>query len=73
MLLRTLFGCSAFPLSLRNTCVAILLLKKFSSEFETEAEFILALLIKLIGGETDACEPQLAWAPEGLMMEIMRR
>jgi hypothetical protein len=60
LLLKTLSGRSAFPPALCNT------------ELDTEAKVILTL-IKLIGGETDACEPRLAWAPEGLMMEIMRR
>jgi hypothetical protein len=73
LLLKTLSGRSAFPLSLCNTCVVILLLEQFSSELETEPEVIFTLLIKLIGGETDACEPRLAWASEGLMMEIMCR
>ena len=44
-----------FPLTLRGTCV-FLLLKRFSSEFETEAEVILTLLLELIHDETDASE-----------------
>jgi hypothetical protein len=45
------------PLALRRTRI-VFLLKQFSYEPETEAEVILTLLIKLIGGETDAREPQ---------------
>jgi hypothetical protein len=42
-----------------------------SSKFETEAKVILTLLIKLIGGETDAGEPRAGWMRE-LAMELMR-
>jgi Guanine nucleotide exchange factor in Golgi transport N-terminal len=45
---------SAFPLALRGTRIVFLLLKQFSSELETDAEVILTLLIRLIGGETDS-------------------
>jgi hypothetical protein len=54
LFLKTLSSRSAFPLSLRGTRVAFLLLKQFPSELETEAKAILTLLIKLIIGETDA-------------------
>jgi Guanine nucleotide exchange factor in Golgi transport N-terminal len=47
------------------------LLKQFSSKLETEAEVILTLLIKLIGGETDAGELRPGWM-RVLPMEIMR-
>jgi hypothetical protein len=50
------------PLSLHHTCVVFLLLKEISSELETEAKVIFTLLIKPIGGETDAYEPRPAWA-----------
>jgi hypothetical protein len=53
---------SAFRLPLHNTRVVFLLLKEPSCEHETEAEVILTLLIKPIGGEIDACEPRPAWA-----------
>jgi hypothetical protein len=52
-LLQTLSERPAFPFALRGTRVVFLLLKQFSSELETEAEVILALLVKLISGETD--------------------
>jgi hypothetical protein len=47
------------------------LLKQFSSELETEAEVLLALLIKHFIGETDASEPRPGWM-RVLAMEIMR-
>jgi hypothetical protein len=47
------------------------LLKQFSSELETEAKVILALLVQLISGETDAGEPWPGWM-RVLAMEIMR-
>jgi hypothetical protein len=47
------------------------LLKQFSSELEMEAEVILALLIKLISGETNLGEPRPGWM-RVLAMEIMR-
>jgi hypothetical protein len=52
---------SAFPLSLRGTRVVFLLLKRFSSKLETEAQVILTPLLRLIIGETDAGEPQPGW------------
>jgi hypothetical protein len=63
---------SAFPLALHGTRVVFLLLrlKQFSSKLETEAEVILTLLIKLIGGETDAGEPRPVWM-RVLAAEIM--
>jgi hypothetical protein len=63
MLLKTLSECSASRLALRGTRVFPLLLKQFSPKLETEAT--LGLLIKLIGGETDAGEPRPAWVDEG--------
>jgi Guanine nucleotide exchange factor in Golgi transport N-terminal len=54
LLLKTLSSRFAFPLALRDTRVAFLLLKQFPSELETEAKVILTLLIKLIFAETDA-------------------
>ena len=71
LLLKTLAGRSAFPLAFRGPCVVFLLLKQFSSELEPEAEVILTLLIKLIGGETDAGGPRPGWMTI-LAMEIMR-
>jgi hypothetical protein len=44
----------AFSPALRNTHVVIVLLKKNSSELETVAGVFLTLLIKLVGGETNA-------------------
>jgi Guanine nucleotide exchange factor in Golgi transport N-terminal len=41
---------------LRGTRVVFLLLKQFSAELVMEAEVFLALLIKLVGGETEAGE-----------------
>jgi hypothetical protein len=73
LLLKTLSGRSAFPLALRNTRVVFILLKQIFSELETEAEVVLTRLIKLIGGETDACEPRPAWASEVLVIETMSR
>jgi Guanine nucleotide exchange factor in Golgi transport N-terminal len=70
LLLKTLSERSAFPLALRGTRVVFLLLKQFS-RLETEAEVILTLLIKLIGGETDTGEPRPGWM-RVLAMEIMR-
>ena len=58
MLLKTLSERSASLLALRDTRVFSLLLKQFSPKLETEDT--LGLLIKLIGGETDASEPRLA-------------
>ena len=39
--------------------IRVVFLKQFSSKLETEAKVILTLLIKLVGGETDAGEPSL--------------
>ena len=58
LLLKTLSDRSAFPFALRGTRVVFLLPKQLSFELETEAEVIFTLLIKLIGGETDAGEPR---------------
>ena len=55
MPLKTLSEHSA---SLRSTCAFSLLLK-------LEMEDTLGLLIKLVGGETDAGEPRPAWVDEG--------
>ncbi|KAI0268956.1 hypothetical protein BGY98DRAFT_1101365 [Russula aff. rugulosa BPL654] len=71
LLLKTPSERSAFPLTLHGTCVVFLLLKRFSSEFETEAEVILMLLLELIHDETDAGEPRPGWM-RVLAMEIMR-
>jgi hypothetical protein len=65
LLLKPLSKRSTFPLALRGTRVVFLLFKQFSCKLETEAEAILTLLIKLIGGGTDAGEPRPAWADEG--------
>jgi hypothetical protein len=48
----------------------VLSLKQLFSELEMEAEVILALLIKLISGETDAGEPRPG-RMRVLAMEIM--
>ena len=58
MLLKTLSERSASLLALRDTRVLSLLLKQFSPKLETEDT--IGLLIKLVGGETDASEPRLA-------------
>jgi Guanine nucleotide exchange factor in Golgi transport N-terminal len=50
---------SAFLLAPGGTRIVFLLLKQFSSELKTDAEVILTLLIKLIGGETDSLAPLL--------------
>jgi hypothetical protein len=63
MLFKTLSERSSSRLALRGTRVSSLLLKQFSPKLETEAT--LGLLIKLIGGETDAGEPRPAWVDEG--------
>ena len=55
MLLKTLSERSASLLALRDTHVFSL---QFSPKLETEDT--LGLLIKLVGGETDASEPRLA-------------
>jgi hypothetical protein len=72
LLLKTLSERSAFPFGLRGTRVVFLLLKQFSSELETGAKVILALLVRLISGETDAGEPQPGWM-RVLAIEIMCR
>ena len=63
----TLSERSASRIALRGTRVFFPLAycKQFSPELETEAKAILILLIKLIGGETDAGEPRPAWVDEG--------
>jgi Guanine nucleotide exchange factor in Golgi transport N-terminal len=71
LLLKTLSERSALPFALHGTRVVFLLLKQFSSEPETEAEVILALLVQLISGETDAGEPWPGWM-RVLAIEIMR-
>ncbi|KAH9955063.1 hypothetical protein BC827DRAFT_1271999 [Russula dissimulans] len=50
--------------------VVFLLLKQFSAELLTEAEVFLTLLIKLVGGETEAGEHRPGWM--NFSMEIMR-
>jgi hypothetical protein len=75
LLLKTLSERSAFRLSLRGTPVFPLLLKQFSPNLETEAEAILTLLIKLIGGKTGWLTPVSFGLPgwmRVLVMEIMR-
>jgi Guanine nucleotide exchange factor in Golgi transport N-terminal len=76
LLLKTLSERSAFRLSLRGTPVFPLLLKRVSPNLETEAEAILTLLIKLIGGKTGWLTPVSLGLPgwmRVLVMEIMRR
>ena len=58
-LLRTLRGTIGFPL------------KRFSTEFATEVQVFLALLIKSISGEAEAGETRPGWM-RVLAMEIMR-
>ncbi|THH26880.1 hypothetical protein EUX98_g7308 [Antrodiella citrinella] len=57
LLLKALSDRPNFPLTLRATRVVFLLLKQFSSEFKTEAEVFLMLLIKIIGVESDGGTP----------------
>jgi hypothetical protein len=71
LLLKTLSERSGFLLSLHGTRIVFLLLKQFSSEFETEAKVILALLINLIISEIDAGESRSGWM-RVLAMEITR-
>jgi hypothetical protein len=67
---------SAFPLALRHTRVVFVLLKKSSSELETEARVIFTLPFKPISGETGTgsdssarvftlLNPHICW-PSGL-------
>ncbi|KAJ8092074.1 Endocytosis and vacuole integrity protein [Marasmius tenuissimus] len=74
LLLKALSDRATFPLTLRCTRVAFLLLKQFSGELETEAEVFLMLLIRIIaddadGGSVDHTRPP--WV-RVLAMEIMR-
>jgi hypothetical protein len=71
LLLKPLSERSGFPFALRGTRVVFLSLEQLSSELETEAKVILTLLIKLIGGKTDAGGPRPGWM-RVLGMEIMR-
>lgn len=65
-----------FPLTLRCTRVAFLLLKQFSYELETEAEVFFMLLIRIVSeeGEGAADTSGVARPPwlRVLAMEIMR-
>ncbi|KAH9955055.1 hypothetical protein BC827DRAFT_1262095 [Russula dissimulans] len=60
---------ASFPLTLCGTRVVFLLLKQLSAELVTEVEVFLTLLIKLVGGETEAGEHRPGWM-RVLAMEI---
>ncbi|KAF9267021.1 hypothetical protein L218DRAFT_955496 [Marasmius fiardii PR-910] len=53
LLLKALSDRAVFPLTLRCTRVAFLLLKQFSGELHTEAEVFLMLLIRIIADDAD--------------------
>ncbi|KAI5120993.1 hypothetical protein M0805_000454 [Coniferiporia weirii] len=75
LLLKLLSDKPLFPLTLRSTRVVFLLLKQFSSEFITEAEVFLAILIKIIGGESESGSSDGQSRPQWmrvLSMEIIR-
>ncbi|KAF5319150.1 hypothetical protein D9619_008506 [Psilocybe cf. subviscida] len=79
LLLKSLSDRPQFSLLLRCTRVVFLLLKKFSTELETEAEVFLMMLIRIIGDEgTESSDAQHSIHPSKppwmrvLAMEIMR-
>ncbi|ESK90972.1 hypothetical protein Moror_16370 [Moniliophthora roreri MCA 2997] len=75
LLLKVLSDRAIFPLTLRCTRVAFLLLKQFSGELETEAEVFLMLFIKIISDEGDGGDQHGPARPPWvrvLAMEIMR-
>lgn len=76
LLLKALSDRPVFPLTLRCTRVAFLLLKQFSYELETEAEVFFMLLIRIVSeeGEGAADTSGVARPPwlRVLAMEIMR-
>lgn len=75
LLLKLLSDRPLFPLTLRSTRVVFILLKQFSTELVTEAEVFLALLIKIIGGESDSTSSDAIVRPQWmrvLCMEIVR-
>ncbi|EEB92182.1 hypothetical protein MPER_09344, partial [Moniliophthora perniciosa FA553] len=75
LLLKVLSDRAIFPLTLRCTRVAFLLLKQFSGELETEAEVFLMLFIRIISDEADGGEQHGPARPPWvrvLAMEIMR-
>ena len=64
-------GALLLPLALRSTrIVFFLLIEQQSSKLETQVDIILTLLIKLIGGVTEADEPRPGWIR---VMEIITR
>lgn len=69
LLLKLLSDKPLFPLTLRATRVVFILLKQFSTELMTEAEVFLALLIKIVGGESDSGSSD--GAPRPLWMRIL--
>jgi Guanine nucleotide exchange factor in Golgi transport N-terminal len=70
LLLKTLSSRSAFPLSLRGTRVAFLLLKQFPSELETEAKPSSHYSSNLLLARLTRGEPRPGWM-RVLAMEIM--
>ncbi|KAH8111570.1 hypothetical protein DFH11DRAFT_1791651 [Phellopilus nigrolimitatus] len=75
LLLKLMSDKPLFPLTLRSTRVVFLLLKQFSSEFITEAEVFLALLVKILGGESESSSSEGLPRPQWmrvLAMEIIR-
>ncbi|KAK7030884.1 Endocytosis and vacuole integrity protein [Paramarasmius palmivorus] len=73
LLLKALSDRAIFPLTLRCTRVAFLLLKQFSGELETEAEVFLMMFIRIISDEADEQygPARPPWV-RVLAMEIMR-
>ena len=53
LLLKVVSDKPYFPLTLRSTRVVFILLKQFSIEFKTETEVFLALLIRVIGSDSE--------------------
>ncbi|KAL5521903.1 MON2 [Sanghuangporus sanghuang] len=75
LLLKLMSDRPLFPLTLRATRVVFILLKQFSTEFITESEVFLSLLIKIIGGESESGSSEGSSRPlwmRVLAMEIIR-
>ncbi|KAG7085465.1 hypothetical protein E1B28_003026 [Marasmius oreades] len=80
LLLKALSDRAVFPLTLRCTRVAFLLLKQFSDDLETETEVFLMLLIRIIADDADGSQGEHGYSSQSsrppwvrvLAMEIMR-
>lgn len=75
LLLKLMSDKPHFPLTLRSTRVVFILLKQFSIEFKTETEVFLALLIRVIGSDSDSASGNGLVRPlwmRVLAMEIIR-